>query len=75
MVEFFGDYWHAHPEKYNCDDIVHHDKTAYEIWAHDEKRIDTLTSNGYDVYIVWEKDYKNDELQTLSRLVEEIKSM
>jgi hypothetical protein len=58
VVEFFGDYWHCNPLKY--DETYYHTqvhKTAKEIWEYDRKRVDKLKSAGYSVKIVWEYDF------------------
>lgn len=59
VIEYFGDYWHCNPKKYDKDYYhtqVH--KTAKEIWQHDDNRISELKSYGYDVEIIWESDLK-----------------
>jgi len=53
IIEFYGDYWHANPNKFKKEDIVHHHITAEEIWQRDKKRINTLKELGYIVHIVW----------------------
>lgn len=60
IIEFFGNYWHANPEFYDENDIIHDGIKAIDIWQHDKERIDELEYLGYTVYIVWENDYKED---------------
>lgn len=58
MIEFFGDYWHCNPKKYNEDYFNKKmKKTAKEIWEHDKIRINHLKTLGFDVMIIWEHDY------------------
>lgn len=63
IIEYFGDFWHANPNIYKSDDIVHHKYTAQDIWDYDNKRQKELEDYGYKVWIVWESEYlKNKEL-------------
>ena len=69
IIEFNGDYWHANPEDYSPDDVMHYGKshanklggdTAKDVWAYDRKRIEMLEGMGYKVKVVWEKDYRRN---------------
>lgn len=62
VIEFNGDYWHANPIIYKAHDIIHKDKniTANDIWIKDKKRLDNIKLLGYDVMVVWEKDFRID---------------
>lgn len=60
IIEYFGDYWHCNPEKY--DEKYYHKilkMSAKDVWEKDKKRIEILRQNGYDVNIIWENDWKN----------------
>lgn len=76
VIEYFGDYWHANPNKYKSNDIVHHNLTAKEIWEHDKKRIDKLEETFAKVIIIWESDYKNriNDKEFFNNLIQEINS-
>ena len=67
IIEFFGNFWHANPSIYSKNDIIHKDITAKDIWLKDKERINFLKKSGYDVYIVWEKDYKDNPELTVSK--------
>jgi hypothetical protein len=69
VIEYYGDYWHANPNKYKADDIVHHNKTAKEIWDRDSFRLDLLKTNGYTVHVVWQSDYKKNKECILEKLI------
>lgn len=71
IVEFYGDFWHAHHDKYKSDDIVHHGKTAKEIRQHDVQRKKQLEKAGYIFHVVWEKDFDNDK----NKVLKEIKTL
>lgn len=67
IIEFFGNFWHANPSIYSKDDVIYEGITAKEIWRRDKERINFLKKSGYDVYIVWEKDYKENPESTVSK--------
>lgn len=76
VIEYFGDYWHANPNKYMADDVVHHNLTAKEIWEHDKTRIKELEGIIAKVIIIWESDYKNknNDEEFFNKLIKEIDS-
>ena len=57
IIEVYGNYWHCNPAIYS-DNYYHpyFKMTAKERRQLDENRIKYLTSQGYDVKIVWETD-------------------
>lgn len=61
IIEYYGDYWHCNPIKYSPD-YYHKIKkrTAQEIWDYDKNKIDLIKENGYNLEIVWEKDYNQN---------------
>lgn len=67
IIEFNGDYWHANPTLYN-ETFVHPvlNRTAKEIWDKDDIKIRVAKDNGYDVLIIWEKDYQDDPNKVLT---------
>jgi G:T-mismatch repair DNA endonuclease (very short patch repair protein) len=61
IIEYNGDYWHCNPKKYNSEYLhPHKKKTAKEIWTEDKVRIDYLKNLGYNLEVIWESDFKND---------------
>lgn len=76
VIEYFGDYWHANPNRYKANEIVHHNLTAEEIWKHDEIRIKELEGIIAKVIIIWEYNYKNrnSDEEFFNNLIEEINS-
>jgi G:T-mismatch repair DNA endonuclease (very short patch repair protein) len=63
IIEFFGDYYHANPNKYSHDSVMRKGSNpvvAQDIWFNDKQRIDGYTRAGYQVHIVWESDYRNN---------------
>lgn len=72
IIEFYGDYWHGNPEIYS-DDVLIRKKKISEVWAHDAKKIQDLIANGYEVMIIWEKDYKTSSKEVLQKCRDFIK--
>ena len=61
IIEFNGDYWHANPKIYDKTFINKtNGHTAKEIWSHDKSKIKYAQKHGYEVYTVWESDFRND---------------
>ena len=58
IIEFFGDYWHGNPKKYQPNYLIRKKKVE-DVWIHDRKKIEDLCSAGYDVLKIWESDYCN----------------
>ena len=71
IIEYFGDYWHMNP---SIHDRKSYNKTiksyAHEIWTKDQERIDDLKSLGYEILIVWERDYKANPESSLAQIKE-----
>ncbi len=68
IIEYFGDYWHCNPEKYDAD-YFNQKKNMFakEIWDYDKNKIDLLRNNGYNLEIIWESDlkYSNNKIITI----------
>jgi G:T-mismatch repair DNA endonuclease (very short patch repair protein) len=60
VIEFNGDYWHCNPTKYDSN-FFHHVKKvrACDIWHQDAKRLETISSFGYRILVIWESDHKD----------------
>lgn len=59
IIEFFGDYWHCNPNKY--DSTYYHSqihKHAYEVWNHDKARMENIEHLGFKTMIIWECDFR-----------------
>ena len=74
IIEFYGDYWHCNPIKY--DKSYYHKqigKYAEDIWKYDNERINILQNNGYVVLIIWENSYiknKDDVYKKINEFYE-----
>lgn len=62
IIEFNGDIWHGNPNIFQEWETPNplNDKTSKEIWKNDKKRIDEIKKEGFDVKVIWEKDYNEN---------------
>lgn len=70
IIEFFGDTFHANPAYFSENDKPNpfNNLTTKEIWGADKERIETFTNKGYNVFIVWEKDFRENENLAVTQL-------
>lgn len=57
VYEFYGDFWHGNPKKYNSDDL--HPiikKTFGELYEETINRENIIKENGYNLISVWESE-------------------
>jgi G:T-mismatch repair DNA endonuclease (very short patch repair protein) len=66
IIEYYGDYWHGNPCVYNKGAMIRKKKIE-DVWAHDAKKVQDLTNNGYSVLIIWEKGYTTNPAETLQK--------
>ena len=70
IIEYFGDYWHCNPQKYHLDFYNKSaKKSAEEIWEHNYTRYKLLVSQGYEILIIWEKDFKLNRDETIKKCI------
>lgn len=70
IIEYFGDYWHCNPKKY--DENYFNQKKglhAKEIWDYDNNKIDLIKNYGYNLEVIWESDFKNDN-KLINQIIE-----
>jgi len=59
VYEFFGDFWHGNPNKYNKDEInLVNKKTFGELYKETIQRLEIIKKEGYNTITIWESDYK-----------------
>lgn len=59
VIEVFGDYWHAHPDKYGEGKIPLGEKQIKNV-NRDVVKIKSFEESDYNFHILWERDiYKN----------------
>jgi len=70
IVEFNGDFWHMNPKKYLSESFITFSNgkklIAKNVWKLDDLKIKTLESEGYEIFIVWENDYKKNKEKIIS---------
>lgn len=77
VIEIYGDFWHANPEKYKELDILNiggNKLFAADIWNRDLKRQRDIESLGYKFVICWERDINSDLIALKDRLWKLLKS-
>ena len=58
IYEFFGDYWHGNPKKFNLRDVNNHiHKTFGQLHKETFARLSKLKQKGYTIQYVWEQDW------------------
>lgn len=76
VIEFYGDYWHANPNKYQPESVLEFPKQeckiAEDIWKSDSERIDIVLRHPdiKDVKIIWEMEYNNDKNKILQECIQ-----
>lgn len=73
VIEYYGDYWHCNPKKYESNFFHPQIKlTAKEIWNKDKIRLDMILNEVNSVIIIWE-DTNIDSL-LLEKTINNIKN-
>ena len=77
VIEIYGNFWHANPNRYKPNDLVPIPKTqgrlAKDIWEKDKKRIDYILQKGYNVLILWEDEIFQEQDSTKERICKSLK--
>ena len=69
IVEFYGDYYHANPEKYDDNEQINKKGiTAKEVHDIDAARQKALEDIGYKYMVVWQSEWKADKNAVLKRI-------
>lgn len=59
VYEFWGDFWHGNPKRYNLDDKnTKCNKTYRELYENTVKKKESIKSAGYDLVEIWESDFR-----------------
>lgn len=78
-IEFNGDDWRGNPSKYKACDYLKKPGSkikAYQSWATDARKISALKRNrGFDVLIIWEKDYNKNPREIEEKIINEIRKI
>ena len=71
IIEFNGDYWRANPDKYKGTDFIK-SKNMYadEIWQYDKLKLECAKRNGYEVLIIWESEWVENEEGVIKKCID-----
>lgn len=72
VVEANGDFWHANPVVYSDKNSLH--PIQIKAIEKDKRKMSQLKSNGYDILVIWENDLKVNLDETLSDLLDNVRS-
>lgn len=68
IIEFNGDFWHSNPKIFKPDDIHKIKKIkCSDIWKLDNRKIELAKEHNYDVLIIWESEYINNETEIINK--------
>jgi hypothetical protein len=75
MIEYNGDQYHANPKIYEANDYPHpyhktNNYTSESIWKKDEDKANLAHSNGYELLVIWDSDYRKDKEGTVEKCLE-----
>ena len=78
-IEFNGNKYHPKPGSYKPDDIFTNpfgeSGFVKDMWDREQKRKEDLKKyNGIDMFVIWEDEYRNSKINSINKLLEEIKS-
>jgi hypothetical protein len=71
VIEFNGDYWHCNPLIYK-EDFFNKSKQMFakDIWKYDKIKNDSILNLGFDVLVIWEKDYKTNKQLVIQQCID-----
>jgi len=72
IIEYNGDSYHANPKKYESSDYPHpfykeNGPTAQEIWTKDKLKREVAESQGFEVLIIWDSEYRKDKKKIIEQ--------
>lgn len=71
IIEYNGDFWHSNPSKYSLDFINPRTKIkAFDKWAIDAVKIKYAESQGYQVLVIWESDFKQNKEKVIKECIQ-----
>ena len=68
IIEFYGDFWHSNPKIFDGNDIHKIKKMkCSEIWQFDKRKVDSAKEHNYEVLIIWESEYINNQEEIIKK--------
>lgn len=77
IIEFNGDKFHANPTIYTEEDTPNPflpQLKAAQIWEDDYNKIKLATDKGFSVLVIWESEFKNNEINTINKCKQFLKN-
>lgn len=69
IVEFFGDFWHHNPKRYDREFVNPITKRSSDVvWERDARKLKELRDQGYEVIVIWESDWHNDKSACIQKV-------
>lgn len=72
IIEFNGTYWHYHESLFPDENKEHRGITPKQYREYWKKKIDLANKRGFEVFEVWEHDYKNNPQKVIDQIMEKI---
>ena len=70
LIEYNGTYWHADPRFYAPDHLItKKQKIAKQIHEDDKKKLETAQSQGYEVLVIWEHDFRQNKQREIEKCI------
>lgn len=73
LIEVYGDYWHGNPTIYTANDLImkgcDNEFAVSSKWDVDKKKRQEAIKQGYKLFLIWEKEWKNNKVETIRRLL------
>ncbi len=69
IIEFFGDFWHMHPDKFDENYNPITKMSAKEKRNADNHKFEQLRALGYDVILIWESDWNTNPDREKERII------
>ena len=76
IIEYNGR-WHFDPREYQPDQMVEHHnrkKKAHEVWDEEIPILNQIRKAGYEILIIWQKDWKEDHENEVKKILKFAKS-
>ena len=74
IIEYNGDFWHSNPSLFDENHKCPYTKRSqFEIHAKDRDKKRIAEQHGYEVFVVWESDYKNDKEKVIKECINFLK--
>lgn len=76
VVEYYGDFWHRNPQRYDPD-FVSYGKSSAEIWKSDQHRIQIIAEHKdvKKVLVIWESEAMTNPHRVATHIIKEMQNV